>query len=133
MKITIDNMSEFDLQPIFHQAVRHLLQQNKRSCKRINSIQVGTCRYLDDDKLKCAFGVFIPDEKYNFEMEGMGSGYVLEEFFPEAQLTFSIRFLLSRLQLLHDTVHPANWERALKKLAEDFNLTYYGELYEHKS
>lgn len=132
MKITLDNITEFDLQPIYHQAVRHLLQQNKRSCDRINSIQSGMCRYLSDDGLKCAFGIFIPEKKYSFKMEGQGSRYVLEEFFPEVKLIFSVRYLLNRLQLLHDTVHPSYWAKALKKLAVDFDLTYYGEMYEFR-
>lgn len=92
------------------------------------SMVAGTCRYRRDMKpdspVRCAVGIFIPDELYTLEMEECGRiGTVLERLrsldpalraFLEENLDF-----LRKLQRAHDQCHGLD---ALKGDLEDVAL-----------
>jgi len=78
-----------------------VMKQIRLKNKGYRSYGNGECRYRTADNNQCLVGCFIPDEKYDREMEGDGSCYViakynLEEYMPLRQ------GLMSRLQAFHD-------------------------------
>jgi len=83
-------------QNFFDKVVEHLAKQGQQS------MMDGRCRYKTPDGLKCAIGIFIPDDKYKLEFEGR-SIYSLERgcevvFSGEADVRFA-----SDLQSAHDS------------------------------
>jgi hypothetical protein len=116
-----------DRQQIFDTVKNHLLAQRERSYGCAGG-SIG-CKYRLGD-MKCAVGVLIPDELYRPEMEGRSvsslisfvglnpSQYQLPEWFKEH------RRLLEKLQVIHDTDEPYQWEQELRELAVSEKLKY---------
>ena len=98
-------------QEAYDKAKTHLLAQNARS------ISGGYCKYRHGN-LKCAAGVFIPDEQYTPSMEGWIVRGVAERF----DLVFPHLDLVEELQQIHDTVPVPQWQIALHKLALQHGL-----------
>lgn len=92
-----------------------------------------TCMYRGENGAKCAFGIFIPDEQYRFDMEGKDAYGVMNNY-PEIAKLFSSSiqspdYFLPSLQNCHDNaVNYGNefhikMEIALKNLAKKYELT----------
>jgi len=123
-------------QEIFDIGAKHLLAQGVKACNEDDS----QCAYRGQDGTKCAFGIFIPDEAYSPEIEGLGVETICSaedrgmsisrreacarvvEAVPELQHQYS-RYLFSRLQGVHDGSSPHNWPKWLSNLAAEFCLS----------
>lgn len=57
------------------------------------------CSYRNGDN-RCAFGIFITDDKYVCQMEGLASDMVIDRFVPEIE---KYRLIIQSLQKAHDT------------------------------
>ena len=100
-----------------------LLAQN---CKSLNS--EGACRFRGDNGTKCALGWIIPDYLYRKKLENFPTGYLLlpsearEDCVKKAQKRISkmgIGFKLGlKLQEIHDSDKPENWEFRFSSLIE---------------
>ena len=64
-----------ELQEIFNVAVEHLRRQGERSVA-FPGMSSMSCKYRGPNGLKCAIGVFIPDEEYREEFEGRTAEYL---------------------------------------------------------
>ena len=105
-------------QEIFDKVCDHLMTQMAKS-----KLQGGCdlCAYRDADGLSCAVGCLIPDELYSDKIEGCDVYEIaptLEKIGVEKHLDF-----LNSLQRIHDELTPEGWQRELKKLAVEENLT----------
>lgn len=114
-------------QQIFDAVVAHARQQPERALN-----EFGHCRYRDHYGRKCFVGALIPDELYQPRMENQSVEAVFE-FFPEVEAHIiqddqehksSIKFLLIKLQDIHDYYTPEVWEDKFRDLAQQSNLTY---------
>jgi hypothetical protein len=106
-------------QEFFEKTARHLFTQGRRSMLsdaqkiklgRTSSSDEGLCAYKSEDGCKCAAGIHIPDDKYQFNWEGcdihslvIGEeanifGYVISE---------DALAVLQTLQTVHD--YSLNW------------------------
>lgn len=99
-------------QKLYNKAKLHLLTQNAQS--KYNS----QCRYRGMYGRKCGAGIFIPDEKYSEEMEGLTWESVNTTF----QLNVPHPELIDDVQILHDTRSPREWAQALQTLAHKHGL-----------
>ena len=96
------NPREMSHQAIFDTAMDHMIAQGKRSMD-----MGGSCQYRSPTGSQCAMGIFISDEEYEPEFDGVEgyscslSGLKIAERFtnPIAPKTLT---LLMGLQLLHD-------------------------------
>ncbi len=132
-------------QETFNKVVRHLLTQNKRSLDdsfltqaEKNDGAEGACRYRGPNGLQCAIGCLIPEELYERKMEGRVFGGLFEfpglENYLKPLLVMSQNedgffdgngfSLGSRLQKIHDSTDPRNWEKRLRETATEFNLEF---------
>ena len=99
-------------QEIFDKVCEHLMKQG---CKSIEN-DTGLCRYRGPNGLKCAAGIFIPDELYNrnrmegFSFDNISSLGEVHRFhaFTDAQLSF-----IAKLQGIHDAWLVTHWSRQL--------------------
>lgn len=103
-------------QEVYSAARKHLLTQLKHS-------KVATrCLLRGPDNLKCALGIFIPDDEYT---ESLEDGPVHDSNF-NSYWYFSERgydiLLLKDLQQIHDMYEVEDWKEQLDLLAQDFNL-----------
>jgi hypothetical protein len=111
-------------QEIFDVVSEHLFNQGKRSVDKFH------CRYRNDDGLRCAVGVLIPDTYYLPEYD------IGNQTIKSLLSVHSTQFpdwmhdnveLLSHLQTVHDRGH--NWNnsnnmiKALTEVAEYYNLS----------
>ena len=126
MKITLENINEVTLQQIFHQAARHLLQQNKKSQEKVGNV-TGICLYRSGE-LMCAAGVFISDKDYTYGFEGEYIDRVVNRLIYN--ITSDKLKLLRRLQIIHDSCTPREWSSKLLGLAVGFNLTNFSLIYQ---
>lgn len=109
---------QFNKQEIFSRAKSHLLQQNAKSI--INN----ACAYRGDNGLKCALGIFIPDEKYSkfLEYRTPRDPALKDAFEFHISRNYEISFL-RELQEIHDYCEPEEWEHELGEFAKKHNLT----------
>lgn len=107
-------MTELTSQEVFDTTARHLLNQGRRA-------MVGqACTYRDLHGLKCAAGIWIPDDVYTEEMEGDSivdiiKIYHLTRLDPHMGL-------LRELQQCHDSCTPSHWKQDLKHIANKRGL-----------
>lgn len=88
----------------------HLLNQK---CRSVDSRNL--CSYRGEGGKKCAAGVLIPDELYDPSMETKTYSAVCENFPAVEELNgASNTKLINALQIMHDSVDPANWGVCLK-------------------
>lgn len=107
---------EMDKQEVFEYVVKHLFVQGKRA-----SNDLGVCRYLSNDGLKCAVGCLIPTEIYDPLMEQSGgvSGLLTEFGYSLPYFMWQYRGLLFSLQIIHDNSEYWISEDILKKGIQD--------------
>ena len=106
-----------DAQEIFDIVARHLLKQNARSSR------MNTCRYRGNNGMKCAIGVLIADDKYDWHLEARP----VWDSRVQAALPSEVRDhprLLRTLQLIHDQCEPETWLVSLKACAVQYNLEW---------
>lgn len=87
-------------QTIFDEVIRHCQIQKQRSTHMVDGkIQ---CAYRGDNGKRCVVGIFIPNEKYSEELEGLtiDAEQVLRAI--PFTVTKQIKELLSTLQSIHD-------------------------------
>ncbi len=73
------------------------------------------------DGLKCAVGCLIPDEEYNWSLEGRNIGYNSELRALPCMQDMDFNFLTC-LQIIHDSCDPTEWQAQLTQLAENHRL-----------
>ena len=125
-------------QEIFTKCRNHLLAQNAKSLRAgpdqpASGHSPSACAYRGVDGLKCAAGIFIPDEQYSPLLEGRGvratifkyPGVFAEiDFAPSGSKSASQ--LLVTLQDCHDSWPVSAWRRELGVIARDFDLVVEG-------
>ena len=112
------------LREVFKQVQQHLLTQGMQS-KGEDASGIVRCMYRGPEELKCAVGCLIADEDYRPSMEGE---YIypchefqnIDELGPELEINSEAQYLymLSRLQAVHDTVAPDQWQTELERLEQ---------------
>ena len=81
-----------------------------------------TCLYRGPNGTKCAAGILISDEVYDPEMENMLISNVVKEFTGLEHLEKEVDFL-NTLQEIHDDKPVEGWDKELRILAEENQLT----------
>lgn len=115
-----------ELQEIFNVAVEHFRRQGQRSVEYLGA--PGTyCMYRGPNGLKCAIGVFIPDDEYRDWMEGRSSQYIPPPpaFRDESGKWLSIEHcdLAHELQDAHDdSTSPSKLNQQLENIRLRFSL-----------
>ena len=114
--ITLKNLHLATEQEIFDQVARHLLTQME------TSIVGSVCKYRhikqDGTILKCAAGCLIADDEYIKDFERKTWSLLIEKYgIPNTNA-----WLISQLQILHDTMATEYWKNELEILAKGFNL-----------
>lgn len=116
------------VQEIFDITATHLLTQNQKSHDQRK--MTATCMYRGPNGLKCAAGIWIPDEEYVREMEGirvcgLAAGMRANKDWKLPDLFYGGYELvvLGYLQQIHDTSDPLDWRRKLRALAKSHNLS----------
>lgn len=121
-------------QEVFNNAYIGLMKQQRKSAGRDRN-GTSRCQYRGHGNTKCAIGFSIPDELYVPSLEGIeiltiidyayaGDLQECNDWVPVAELFDDVdRDLLDRLQFIHDFRDVELWPRALKELAERFNLS----------
>ncbi len=127
-------------QDVFDRVARHLLTQNRKSW--LSTGQTGkVCAYHGDEGVRCAAGIFIDDEHYSPEMEGVAvprflsgndptiapKAHLKTPLIQEALLAAGIEddhlLVLRQLQAVHDQVPVESWRTGLAAVAKDFALS----------
>lgn len=112
--ITLKNLKDATKQEVFEQVAKHLLKQNRKSI----CVSRNTCMYRSFDGLACAAGCLIANDEYNPSFEGMAWAVLVNRrSVPDAH-----RFLITRLQSIHDGYPAKDWKHHLRQVAEEFNL-----------
>jgi hypothetical protein len=142
-----------DLQEIFDIVAEHLMKQGMPAVRDDvpdwrKPSGASPCAYRSPDGLRCAVGVFIPDELYTPDLEGESSlhalaacGLISEDERRDYIFHYKSRLhLLVKLQLVHDlaALWPdrytppvasrgpeavrAFWASKLREVAQDFGL-----------
>lgn len=82
----------------------------------------GSCSYRVVDGPPCFIGACIPDAQYRPEIERQGVyGLAWEGLLPDSLDPRDVEFL-AKLQSIHDTQDPPEWEDRLMQLAFDYDL-----------
>lgn len=105
-------------QEVFTKIAAHLLKQGEKSVD-----DRGRCRYHGPNGLKCAAGCLIPDGSYVPEMEGQPASDLFLRRYPGIYVGGS-ESLLDNLQLIHDEMPVAAWERELRTEADVHGLKW---------
>jgi len=112
-------------QEIFETVVKHLMTMGRRSgYVEPNGMPDGNfaCRYRTKHGDKCAAGIFIPDELYLDNMEGLSIQTVINDNPALPRWMAEHRQLLGRLQLIHDREYWDRLESGFRAVADDFEL-----------
>lgn len=112
------NLKEMSAQEVFNTVAKHLLTQNKKS---ENPLIGSLCLYKYNN-LKCAAGIFIPDDKYVSKMEGLNWAEIVNLY---DFLKSDHDELIISLQRIHDFIEPTFWKRDLNFLAKHLKLEPY--------
>ena len=120
------------MQQIYDQVATHLLKQKATSMGTDPEYpEKEICAYRGDGGKMCAVGCLIKDEFYdvNLENSSINNKDVVDAVKRslDSDLSNISIILLGRLQRLHDGVNPMEWKRALKEVAEEFELKSIGE------
>lgn len=108
-------------QKVYNTVKKHLLKQNEISMVK------GVCLYRGPNGLKCALGIFIPDNKYHRYLEGISATALIDDGMfklpgNSKSISDSDLNLLNLLQGVHDTFRPPKWKEELRRVAEIFHL-----------
>ena len=120
-------MDQQDKQKVFDIVAKHLLTQNAQSKSK-----TGYCKYRNENGLKCAIGVLIPDEVYSPKYEGTNITSLLEvhhgaRISRYLKKTFNVISyddynFCRNLQWVHDDSTPQYWRQYLETFADLHNL-----------
>jgi len=118
-----------DLQSLFNTVSSHLLTQNAKSVDHEFESDSGSagCAYRGENGLQCAAGCLIPDEAYNFDMEGETALSVFKGYsskLPKDIWNWPNIELIGKLQEIHDHTQVSDWPRRLTKLAKEYDLVF---------
>lgn len=103
-------------QQFYDKTKTHLLNQGERSTDQVSR----RCLYRGPRGLKCAFGPFIPDDKY---VGGMEDDSCYSSLVWDATgLPSGLKDLAVAIQRIHDNDLPADWPALLAKVAANFYL-----------
>jgi hypothetical protein len=108
-----------EAQNIFNTVVNHLRAQN---CKSLDKI--GRSKYRGLDNCKCAAGILIDDCLYEEGMEGWNITEIINDNEILSMVFGAHITLINQLQALHDWIEVRQWEAALEKLAQQYNLLF---------
>lgn len=122
MNITLATLHQYSAQEVFDYVCNHLLTQNEKSVDYIDPTNEDSisCKYRNEDGLKCAAGCLIGDEEYLYEMEG----FIWSDMVVEFNVTSEYKSLIRELQKIHDTYPTSEWEDCLERLAEQEGLEF---------
>ena len=123
--ITLETLPDATAQEVFDQVAHHLLTQNRQSLGPYGNEDfegpTTGCAYRGTHSDKCVAGCLMSDEEYQVSWEGKSWGTLVDkEIAPDTH-----QWLISKLQNLHDTEVPAEWQRKLDELAESQELIPY--------
>ena len=110
---------------VFDTVARHLLTQRRKSQTRRQEPEDKTpalCAYRGYDGLKCTIGCLIPDELYDVAMENRTVSTLVSEFDELHDFLCDDILLMQRLQRLHDSRQPSEWEEGLYGIAIAYEL-----------
>lgn len=115
------DLSTMSEQEVFDAVCNHLLTQRQRSTKpREDSSPY--CAYRGEGGLKCAAGIFIPDNLYLPDMEGTVWGSSIYHY----RISENHKGLIRKMQYIHDDTPVDDWEVELKAYAEEYGLVFNG-------
>ena len=106
-------------QELFDRVAVHLLTQRATARSTTNP---GACLYHAPDGKKCAIGVLIPDELYDFRFENRTVDALPVDVLEKLGLVGKIGLALA-LQNVHDQCDVDNWVAYLDVVAEDHDLS----------
>jgi len=123
--ITLETLHDATAQEVFNQVAHHLLTQGRQSIGPYGNEDfegpTTGCAYRGTHSDKCAAGCLMSDEEYQVSWEGKSWGRLVEmKIAPDTH-----DWLISRLQHIHDSSQPQNWQGELNELAESQGLTPY--------
>jgi hypothetical protein len=94
----------------------------------VASVEPGKgCRYRGPNGTKCAVGMLIPDDKYHWEIETLGTSDAKVQACLPFAMDSTVHHLLSMLQSAHDIdlrQSMEEWEIRMANIAHYFNLEY---------
>lgn len=106
-------------QTVFNRALSHLRTQGKVSLGYIG------CSYRGDDGMKCAIGIFIPDSKYDYGMEGNTVDCAcVFDVLPKTVSRTGERFLSDIQSYLHDDIADYCFKESLEQSAIQLAAVY---------
>lgn len=108
-------------QELFDQVATHLLTQNAKSIAYSSANDGVSCRYRGPNGLRCAIGIFIPDDQYEPWMEG--EVVTTDLVWKATGLPSHLDTLARALQQVHDENPVEAWVGALRYVAFDFQLS----------
>lgn len=105
------NIEQVSVQEVFDFVVEHLRKQGRPA-----KSEGGKCFYFDvETGNRCAVGCLISSDNYEERFEGVG----VESIYGGNKIG-----LLQWLQGIHDDYKAEAWERKLKQVAIEYNLSY---------
>jgi len=120
--ITLATLEQATEQEVFDHIAKHLLTQRKQATSKRG------CSYRTPEGLTCAAGCLISEKEYHQlaskdspMFEGEDWHGVVES---NEEVTNAHEKLIKRFQLIHDSHDVGFWEKSIKTLAEEYNLTF---------
>ena len=111
-------MSKFNEQEVFNRVRNHLLAQNRKSMNN------GSCAYRGANGLKCALGIFIPDDDYSDIFESFAvTKTIVKDSMEFDSLEHKDILFMGDLQEIHDEIEVQDWKDYLDDFASDHHLT----------
>jgi len=114
-------------QEVFNKVWEHAHTQKEKSLAKKGDPDENLCRYRGDNGTKCFIGALIPNEVYEEDMEGMNVANLVERFSIVGRTlglaenvtrdSSDMRFL-ARLQYIHDSYPPSEWDDELRYFAD---------------
>lgn len=118
----MSNLNDLTAQEVYNTVKAHLIKQGD-----VSFDGRGDCAYRGDNGRSCAVGCLIPDDEYDFKMEGQTVDSLLDEC--DLELSHDLRGfltthrkLLKDLQWVHDDNDPSDWPKILAEVAKTHNL-----------
>jgi hypothetical protein len=85
--------------------------------------QLGKCSYRNQLGNACFVGVAIPDNEYDFKLEGKTPRQMVTDGILPKCLTEVDVYLMEEAQYIHDSIDFSHWENLLEELAKKYNLS----------
>ena len=106
--LLLSSISNLTKKEVFLKVKEHLLLQNKQSWLPDHS----GCAYLGEGGLKCAVGCLMTEEELN-SLTDEDQIKVVATMIKFGKMDETHKILLGRLQGIHDSYSPDNWESVL--------------------